>query len=50
MNPKIALSSNDEKKCISIKPMTPVQLLELSIKQKEQAKKYIEGMRRYFPT
>lgn len=32
------------------KIMTPATLLELSQKQKEQAKAYVDGARKYFPT
>jgi hypothetical protein len=51
MNPKKELSSNSALINKPIKPIiTPIEQLNLSMKQKEQMKKYNEGMRAYFPT
>ena len=50
MNPKFCLSGNttDQHKPIS-KPITPTQLLELSIKQKEQIKLYFPETVKTYP-
>jgi hypothetical protein len=56
MNPKVALSDNGNKKpsqegtlTPAIKIMKPIELLELSIKQKEQLKAYFPDQVKTYP-
>jgi hypothetical protein len=53
MNPKNALSDNQNKKPLQDSPLTtvmkPIELLELSIKQKEQLKKYFPTEVKTYP-